>query len=143
MKANTSTFFEIVVSNEIVDDKGERKRVTESYVTSAQTFTEAEANTYKHFGVGEDLDIKKITIAPYSNIIHPKYAPEEPRYYKVAVKITVLDDHTMKEKHSKVYHLVEAANIDTARANVYDAYKTTALDYDIVSLIETKILEII
>lgn len=114
-----------------------------SYVTEADTFTEAETKLYEHFGKGEDFSVKKLTIAPYSEIIRPEEGLEEPRYYKVNIKIITIDERTAKEKTTKVCHLVEAPNIDAARSNIKEVYSQTACDHEIASLVETKILEII
>lgn len=143
MKTIKSNFFEIVVNNEIVDEKGNTKRVAESYVTPANTFSEAEAAVYKFFGVGEEVCVKKMAIAPYAEIFQSEDSIEETRYYKVVIKIFTIDERTAKEKSSKVYHLVEATDIDIARRNVREAYKSVACEYEIVSLVESKILEII
>lgn len=53
-----------------------------------------------------------------------------------------LDEKTAKPKHTPVFFLVQASDINTARKVVDDYHKSTVLDYEIVTIDETKYLDV-
>ena len=53
-----------------------------------------------------------------------------------------IDEKTQKEKKSKVTYLVQAGSLEQARKNTEDVMKGTMIDYEFVSVTETKILDV-
>ena len=64
------------------------------------------------------------------------------KWYKVKNNLVSLDEKTGKEKKMPVYLLVEAKDIDDARATLENFMKGTISDWQCESIQETKILDV-
>lgn len=83
------------------------------------------------------ITIKRTRYSEFINNV-----PFGDRFYKVKVMYITLDEKTAKPKHTPVFFLVRASDINTARKVVDDYHKSTAIDYEIVTLDETKYLDV-
>lgn len=70
MKTITAQWFECTVAYTKVQDNGLEKKVSETYVVDAMSFTEAEARIIEEVApfVNGDFEVKKVTKAPYREI---------------------------------------------------------------------------
>lgn len=64
------------------------------------------------------------------------------RWYKAKVTFITIDEKTEKEKRSPVYYLVEGCSLASARENIDQVMTGTMIDYDVVGVNETKIVDV-
>ena len=143
MRDVNKKWFETIVRYDRVMESGEMKKVNETYVVDAITFGEAEesiAEEMKPYMSG-DFDIKNINPAPYSEIFFSDKDTDD-KYYRVKLNFITIDERTQKEKKSKVTYLVQANSLEQARKNTEEVMKGTMIDYEFVSVTETKILDV-
>ena len=143
MRSVQKKWFETIVRYNKVMESGETKKVSETYVVDAITFGEAEeriAEEMKPYTSG-DFDIKNINPAPYSEIFFSDRDTDD-KYYRVKLNFITINEATQKEKKSKVTYLVQANSLEQARKNTEEVMKGTMIDYEFVSVTETKILDV-
>ena len=143
MRDVNKKWFETIVRYYKTMEDGEVKKVNEVYVVDAITFGEAEENIAgiaKSYASG-DFDIKNINPAPYSEIFFSDKDTDD-KYYRVKLAFITIDERTQKEKKSKVTYLVQANSLEQARKNTEEVMKGTMIDYEFVSVTETKILDV-
>lgn len=135
----TATYFECGVRYERQTEDG-MKKVNELYVVDALTFTEAEARITKEMEpfVSGDFDVMTIKRTRYSEYDNS----EGKKIYKVRIMTDTIDEKTAEMKRTAVYWLVPADNIGEARKKVDDAFASSATDYEIATLDESKYLDV-
>lgn len=136
-------YYEVKARSEKIMEDGMQKKVKETYLFDAMSFSEAEARAVEElapFATGEFVvtDIKR---AGYTELF-PSDAPEADKWYSVRVAFITLDERSGKEKKTKAEYLVQAAEINHARTNFIEGMKGTLADYEIVSIKETPILDV-
>lgn len=144
MRDVNKKWFETIVRYDKTMESGEVKKVNETYVVDAITFGEAEesiAEEMKPYMSG-DFDVKNINPAPYSEIFFSDEDTDD-KYYRVKLAFITIDERTQKEKKSKITYLVQANSLDQARKNTEEVMKGTMIDYEFVSVTETKILDVL
>lgn len=141
VKNITSTWFEVKVSVEIMDESGVTRKVKELYCVDALSFTEAEARTMKHL-IDCGGEVVEEKIAPYKEVLS---RPDEERlkWYKCKVMLFTINENTGKPKRTSVYYLVNADSTAGAESIIKDFYNSSAQDYEIASIAETSVLEIV
>jgi len=108
----------------------------------AINWTDAEAAiTGEMAAYGNKFEITDIKKAAYKEIYFSD-SPQADKWYKVKLQFISLDERTGKEKRSNVIYLVQAENIDKAKANIDAAMHGTMIDYEVISVVETKLLEV-
>lgn len=63
-------------------------------------------------------------------------------FYKVKMQLITLDEKTSKEKRTTIYYLVQASSVESARRAMSDFFDVTTIDYELVSVSKTVILEV-
>ena len=114
MRSRTANWFETTVRYERQTEDAGQKKVNELYVVDALSFGEAEEAITK----------------------------EMEHWYKAKLSFITLDEKTAKEKRSAVNFLVQAATFNAAVKNIDEAMGKTAIDYIIVNIAETKIMDV-
>ena len=143
MRNVSKRWFETIVRYDKTMESGETKKVSETYVVDAITFGEAEeriaeiANSY----ATSEYDIKNINPAPYSEIFFSDKDTDD-KYYRVKLNFITIDEKTQIEKKSKVTYLVQANSLEQARKNTEEVMNGTMIDYEFVSVTETKIMDV-
>lgn len=143
MRSVNKKWFETIVRYDKMMESGEMKKVNETYVVDAITFGEAEesiAEEMKPYMSG-DFDIKNINPAPYSEIFFSDEDTDD-KYYRVKLNFITINEITQKEKKYKVTYLVQAGSLEQARKNTEEVMNGTMIDYEFVSVTETKILDV-
>lgn len=143
MRSVQKRWFETIVRYDKMMESGEMKKVNETYVVDAITFGEAEesiAEEMKPYMSG-DFDIKNINPAPYSEIFFSDEDTDD-KYYRVKLNFITIDEKTQTEKKSKVTYLVQANSLEQARKNTEEVMNGTMIDYEFVSVTETKIMDV-
>lgn len=142
MRSRTANWFETTVRYERQTEDGQKK-VSELYVVDALTFGEAEETITKEmepFATGE-FEVKAISPAAYGEIFFSDSETDD-HWYKAKLLFIIIDEKTGKEKRSAVNFLVQAANFNAAVKNIEDSMDKTAIDYVIVNISETKIMDV-
>ena len=143
MRSKTSTWFETKIKYDRVQEDGYEKSVTESYTVDAMSFTEAETKIVEEMSAlttGETF-IKAITRASYSEVFFSEDNADD-RWYRAKLAFLSIDERTEKEKRTNVVYLVQAASLDKARAYVKEVMDKTTIDYEVVSISETPLLDV-
>ena len=141
VKSITSTWFEVKVSAERTDESGMTRKVKELYCVDALSFTEAEARTMERL-IDCGGEVVEEKIASYKEVLS---RPDEERekWYKCKVVLITINENTGKPKRTSVYYLVNADSTAGAENIINDFYNSSAQDYEIASIAETSVLEII
>lgn len=144
MRTKSATFFECKVRYEKTTENGMKKKVTEAYVVDALSFSEAESRIVEEMRpfVGEHcMEVSAIKIAPYKEVLFSDEESDD-RFYKVRCNFITIDEKNGKEKKTAVHYLVQASSVDGARKNMDEAMRETMIDYVIVSVVETSIMDV-
>ena len=143
MRSRTAIWFECKIAYEKVMEDGLQKKVSESYVVDALSFTEAEKRIMEEMSsyISGEFTIKDLKIAPYKEIF---FSDEElaDRWYKAKLEFITIDEKTEKEKRSAVNYLVQAGTLKGAVGNIESVMGTTMIDYVIASVTETKLMDV-
>ena len=143
MRSRTAIWFECKIAYEKVMEDGLQKKVTESYVVDALSFTEAENRIMEEMSsyISGEFTLKNLTIAPYKEIF---FSDEEmaDRWYKAKLQFITIDEKTEKEKRSNVNYLVQAGTLKGAVTNIENVMGTTMIDYVIAAINETTIMDV-
>lgn len=144
MRSKTSTWFETKVRYDKRLDDGQEKKVTEVFTIEAISFTEAEAKITEEISAytsGETF-IKAITRAPYSEVFFFDDNTDN-KWYRTKLSFAEIDDKTERKKTSCGIFLMQAKSIDDVYTLVNDIMRGQMVDYTIVSIVETPILEVL
>lgn len=143
MRSRTASWFECKIAYEKVMDDGLQKKVNESYVVDALSFTEAENRIMEEMSsyISGEFTIKDIKIAPYKEIF---FSDEDmaDRWYKAKLQFITIDEKSEKEKRTNVNYLVQAGTLKGAVANIESVMGTTMIDYVIASVNETMLMDV-
>lgn len=120
-----------------------QKKVTESYIIDAVSFTEAEERIIEEMSayISGEFEVKDISLALFSEIFFDE-KPSAGRYYKAKLAFITIDEKSGNEKRQNVTYLVHAENFNQAVKNVYEVMGGTMIDYEIVSIAETQIMDV-
>lgn len=134
-------YFDTSVKFRKTDEQGVSKVVTESYIVSALSFSEAESNINEQMKiyVGQDFKVVNIKLTNYSEIAAFE---DSDKWFKSKVSLLVYDENSGKEKKSNIYMLVQANDAKQAYENTVITMKGTVSDFSIPSVSETKIVEV-
>lgn len=135
------TWFECVIKYDKTQENGMEKKVSESYLVDALSFTEAEARIIEEmtpFISGEFL----VSGIKRSNISELFYNEVGDKWFKCKVNFITLDEKSGSEKRTASYMLVYAFTVDEADKNLKEGMKGTLADYEIESIKETKIMDV-
>lgn len=143
MRTKSATFFECKVRYEKTMENGMKKKVTETYVVDAIYFSEAESRIIEEMKpfISGEFEVAAIKIAPYKEVFFSD-AESDDKFYKVRLDFITIDERNGKEKKTAVHYLVQAASVDGARKNTDEMMKETMIDYVIVSVVETSIMDV-
>ena len=81
-----------------------------------------------------------MNMARYKDIVTVNSISE--KFFRVKINVITIDEKTDKQKKTPMFVLVQAANIAATRKVIDDDYMGgTMTDYEISSVVETKIVE--
>lgn len=136
-------FFEVRIRYEKTMENGQNKKVNEPYLVDALGFTEAEARIINEMTpfISGDFKVKAVKEVNFSEIF---FSNEElaDTYFKARLAYVTLDEHSGKEKKTYTNVLVQAADLRDAVKKLDEDMKGTMADYKIVSIAETKIMDV-
>ena len=143
MRSRTSIWFECKVRYEKTGEDGTPRKVTETYVVDALSFSEAESRILEEMGkyVSGEIEVVDLKIAQYKEIFFADNDMAD-KWYKAKLAFITIDEKTDKEKKTSVYYLVNAGNINSALKNVDEIMSGTIIDYQTCNLTETQIIDV-
>lgn len=96
-------------------DDGSTKKISETYVTEAMSFSEAEKRIMSEVGkaVRGGIEVKKISPATYKEVVFSDN-PDDGNWFKAKVSFITLDEKSGKEKRSTTQYLVQAETLEDA-----------------------------
>lgn len=136
-------WFECKIRYDKTMEDGKIKKVTETYMVDALTFTEAERRFLEEVepymsGEYEVAGIKKARVA---ELMESKDANDD-RWYRAKVVFITLDEKTAVEKRTSQTILVQARDLKTAVQNLEKGMAGTMGDWDLTTMAETPILDV-
>ena len=143
MKTKTSDWFETKIRFDKVQEDGTEKKVNEQYVVEAMSFTEAEVKTIaiaKKY-CSDDYSVKNITPASYHEIFFSDNEKDD-KWYKAKLQFITIDEKTEKVKRQNHCYLVQGSSTESAQKNIKEIMIGTMIDYVVVSIVETNILDV-
>ena len=135
-------YFLSTVRYEKTMENGLNKIVSEQYLFDALSFTEAEARTIEELKpyISGEFSIPTIVKPRISELFLSEEVSAD-RYYKVKVSFITLDEKTGAEKKTAQFILVQASDFKNAYDRFIEGMKGSMADYEIVSIVETPILD--
>ncbi len=138
-----TNWFECRIKYEKTLENGTRKKVSESYLVDAMTFTEAESRIIEEvtpFVVGgfEVTHISKDPISELSNATDEK----ADLWYKAKIAFISLDEKTGSEKKSFSTMYVRACNFSDALKHLNDSMKGTMSYWECHSISLSKVIDV-
>ena len=138
-------YFLSTVRYEKTMENGLNKTVSEQYLFDALSFTEAEARTIEELKpyISGEFTISQIVKPRISELMLSMLSEDVPadRYYKVKVSFITLDEKSGAEKKTNSFILVQASDFKNAYDRFIEGMRGTMADYEIVSIVETQILD--
>ena len=144
LRSRTGTWFECKVRYEKTQEDGSEKMVNEQYVVDALSFTEAEASIIDNMSVYVSGEFKVANINPANyNEIFFSDIDDDDLWFKARLAFITIDEKKDKEKRTYVNYLIQAKSIERAKRYVDEVMGKTMIDYELKSLSETKIFDVL
>jgi hypothetical protein len=126
---------------ERIQEDGTQKKITEPYLVNAVSYTEVEARMAEFL----EQEHAEYTIAGISKANISDIFPNEQgdKWYKAKVSFVSLDEAAGKEKKINQFMLIQSIDFEHATKELLDQFKNFTVPYDIHSLVETPIFDVI
>ena len=143
MRSRTTTWFETKIRYTKIHEDGRQKPVTEQYVVDALSFSEAEAAIFEEMKdcINSDYKITDIRPAVFHEIFFSDLDKDD-RWYKAKLQFVTIDEKTEKEKRTNIIYLVQSATLNGAVKNIDEIMGGTTINYTLVSINETSIMDV-
>jgi len=136
-----NNWFEVKVRYTKQLDNGTFKRVTESYLISAISFTDAEARVYEE--LGSTIRGEFIVTAMKRENLHDIFAYDDADvWYKSTISFQSESDEGGKSKAVKQTFLVTASSVKEATERINESLKGLMADYVIKGTVESAIIDV-
>lgn len=137
-------WFECKVSYERQADSMGMKKVSESYLVDALSFTEAEERIIKEVrpfvSVGE-LDVVNIRRARIAELFLNDEA-EDDRYFRAKVNFITVDEKSGSEKKTSATMIVKSDSLPNAVTGLKAQLDSQMASYEIAAVTDTQILDV-
>ena len=135
-----NTWYECTAKYIKMDENGREKKVSETYLLDAVSFTEAESRIHKELQVmvSGEFSVRKIQISTISEIIPSEIGD---RWFKGKVTFITIDEESGKEKRVAQNVIVFAETVEQADKNIKEAMQGMMADFEITAIVESKILD--
>ena len=143
MRSRTTTWFETKIRYTKTHEDGRQKPVTEQYVVDALSFSEAETAIFEEMKdcINSDYKITDIRPAAFHEIFFSDLDKDD-RWYKAKLQFVTIDEKTEKEKRTNIIYLVQSATLNGAVKNIDEIMGGTTINYALVSINETSIMDV-
>lgn len=134
-------WFETHVKYEKTMETGIPKKVDETYLVDAMSFTEAENRTIEEMTpfISGEFEVSAAKKARISELFYDAVGD---KWYRCKVCFITLDEKSGMEKRSYSNMLVQASDFQSAVSNLETGMKGTMSDWEIFSITETKIMDV-
>ena len=137
-------WFECKVSYERQADSMGMKKVSDSYLVDALSFTEAEERIIKEVSpfvsVGE-LEVVNIRRARIAELFLNE-EPEDDRYYRAKVNFITIDEKSGSEKKTSATMIVKSDSLPNAVTELKAQLDSQMASYEIAAVTDTQILDV-
>ena len=137
-------WFECKVSYERQADSMGMKKVSESYLVDALSFTEAEKRIIKEIrpfvSVGE-LEVVNIRLARIAELFLNEEA-EDDRYFRAKVNFITVDEKSGSEKKTSATMIVKSDSLPNAVTELKAQLDSQMASYEIAAVTDTQILDV-
>ena len=135
------TWFECKIKYEKAVEEGKTLSVNETYLIDALSFTEAEKRIIQEMEpyISGDFLVANIRRARINEIFAHDGGD---RWYRCKVFFISLDEEKSLEKRTAVTMLVQATSVKEAIEVLTSEMKNSLVDYELVSVSETPIMEV-
>jgi hypothetical protein len=136
-----NTWFECTAKYNKMDENGYEKKVSETYLLDAVSFTEAESRIYKELQtmVSGEFTVSKIAKTRIAEIIPSENGD---RWYKSKVTFITVDEESGKEKRTSQNVLVNSVNVKEAYDQVIEAMQGMMADFEVSGITESSIMDV-
>ena len=136
-------YFEVKVKYDKTQEDGMQKKVTETYLVDALSFSECEDRIIDEMKVyiSGEFEVNAIQKARYSELVESEDTSAD-KWYKCKLQFITLDEKTEKEKKSAVHYLVQGSSLENAKNNMVKFMSTSSIDYEFVEIKETPIMDV-
>lgn len=135
------SWFESKITYEKEENQGGKmKRVSEVYLLDAFSFTEAENILAEEMAPRGPFTVDSVKKVKYAELFLDKNGD---RFYKLKVGFITLDEKAGVEKKKYVNMLCQASDIESAIECLHRGMKDSMVDYEIASVAETSIMDVI
>ena len=143
MRSRTSNWFEVGIRYQKTQEDGSEKSVTEKYAIDALSFTEGESAITEEMAayISGEFKVKSMQEASYREVFFSD-KDDDDYWYKAKLQFILIDEKSNKEKRSNVTYLVQAKSMHRAINNIDEVMGKTMIDYDVVGLNETKLMDV-
>lgn len=136
------SWFNCKVSYEkLVAESGKMRKVSEAYLVFAEDFTEVETLMAKFLKGRGTFVVDSVSKIRLYGLLYINDGNE--RYYKCKIGVITLDEKAGVEKRKYVQVIVQANDIDTALRWAHENWKRDFNDYEIASIVETDLVDIV
>ncbi len=136
-----TTYYETRASFDKMMENGKVKKVTEVYLVDAMGVSEAEAQTTEMLTPYMSGDFS-VNVEKRSKIAEV-FGGDSDKYWLATVAFITIDEKTAKDKRIVEQKLVGTNYFKEAYEVFVDSMKGTMADYELVSLSETRIVNVI
>lgn len=135
-------WYETKVKYNSLQADGSTKRVTETYLVNALSFTEAEARTIEFVSpyVSEDGELEVVGLKQ-TTIKEVIFSIEGNKWYVCNFVFHLMEDNG-KDKQTKYSIMVQANTIDEGKKSAEQLMLGSMQDWELKSITETKIIDI-
>ena len=135
-------YFLTKVKYEKTSEDGKIVKVVAQNLIDALSFTEAEARIIQHMKPYISGEFEVVAISTYK-VNEIFYGVGGDKWYKAKLNFITIDEVAGKEKRSSVNMLIQASSTEDANKALIKGMSGTLADYEIVSVVETKIFEVV
>ena len=136
-----NNWYECKVKYEKTLETGTQKKIAESYLVDAMSFTEAEnriIEEMKPFIAGE-FEVAAVKKARISELFQD---PDGDKWYRAKVMFITLDEKSGVEKKTASTMLIQARDFQRAVKNLEEGMKGTMSDWEINTIAETSLMDV-
>ena len=137
-------FFNCKVRFQKMAENGTSKTTTESYLVHALSYTEAESSFIEYITPYMSGDFEVVGINRYHlSEIFTSDEESADKWYRAKIYFITLDEKSGLEKRTSTFMLVQAADLRDAVKKLDEGMKGTMADYEIASMAETNIMDVV
>lgn len=143
MRSRTANWFICKIRYDKVIEDGLQKKVTETYVVDALSFSEAEARIMEEMShyISGQFDVDDIKKASWKEIFFSDVDSDD-KWYKAKLQFITIDERSAAEKKSNVIYLVQASSLKKAVGYIDEVMGSTMIDYVQCNVDETPIMDV-